>query len=62
MCEEDIKSLQDQLVEDYGKERVIAGNEKIKKMNLSMMNDPKEQDGVTDWNKDGSVIKCFLIS
>ena len=72
LCEEDIRSLQDRLVEDYGKERVIAGNEKIKKMNLSMMSEPKEQDGVTDLNKDGSIIhikphkidkmlSCFFI-
>ena len=63
LCEEDIRSLQDRLVEDYGKERVIAGNEKIKKMNLSMMSDPKEQDRVTDLNKHGVItrIKSYKI-
>ena len=72
LCEEDIRSLQDRLVEDYGKERVIAGNEKIKKMNLSMMGDPKEEDRVTDLNKHGSItqikphkidrmLSCFFV-
>lgn len=63
LCEEDIKTLQDRLVEDYGKERVIVGIEKIKKMNLSMMSNPTEKDGVTDLNKNGSIthIKPYKI-
>ena len=55
LCEDDIKNLQDRLVEDYGKETVIIGNEKIKKMNLSMMSDPKERDRVTDLHNTGSI-------